>query len=243
MLSANTAWLVTNDVKKPMDDAQFRLAIANAVNVPAIVNKVYGNIVKAADPTGLLPTWDKYIDKTQTASLGFKYDPKKAAALLAAAGYKKGSDGFVTNKDGSPIKLTIMVPSGWSDWEAARDVIVSSLKAVGINTEAKIVDYNGLVAARNAGDFDLASTTRSRSRTRRGPTTTTCSASRSSLARPEPELRPVHERRRLDPGPAAGQDAGHRHRDHAEDHLAAPEDLPHRDAGHPALVQRRSGRR
>jgi peptide/nickel transport system substrate-binding protein len=155
MLSANTAWLVTNDLKKPMDDAQFRLAIANAVNVPAIVNTVYGNIVKAADPTGLLPTFDKYIDKTETASLGFKYDPKKAATLLAAAGYKKGGDGFVTNKDGSPIKLTIMVPSGWSDWEAARDVIVTSLKAVGINAEAKIVDYNGLVAARNAGDFDL----------------------------------------------------------------------------------------
>jgi peptide/nickel transport system substrate-binding protein len=155
MLSANTAWLVTNDIKKPMDDAQFRLAIAYAVNVPDIVNKVYGNIVKAADPTGLLPTWDKYIDKSEVSSLGFTYDPAKAASLLAAAGYKKGSDGFVTNKDGSAIKLTIMVPSGWSDWEAARDVIVASLKASGINAEAKIVDYNGLVAARNAGDFDL----------------------------------------------------------------------------------------
>jgi peptide/nickel transport system substrate-binding protein len=155
MLSANTAWLVTNDVKKPMDDAQFRLALANAVNVPDIVNKVYGNIVKAADPTGLLPTFDKYVDKAQTAALGFKYDPKKAESILADAGYKKGGDGFVTNKDGSPIKLTIMVPTGWSDWEAARDVIVASLKAVGINAEAKIVDYNGLVTARNSGDFDL----------------------------------------------------------------------------------------
>ncbi len=155
MLSGNTAWLVTNDLKKPMDDAKFRLAIAYAVNVPDIVNKVYGNIVKAADPTGLLPTWDKYIDAAQRDALGFKYDPKKAADLLAAGGYKKGGDGFVTNKDGSPIKLTIMVPSGWSDWEAARDVIVSSLKAAGINAEAKITDYNGLVAARNAGDFDL----------------------------------------------------------------------------------------
>ncbi len=155
MLSANTAWLVTNNLKKPMDDPKFRLAIAWSVNVPDIVNKVYGNIVKAADPTGLLPTWDKYIDAAQRDALGFKYDPKKAAELLASAGYKKGGDGFVTNKDGSAIKLTIMVPSGWSDWEAARDVIVTSLKAAGINAEAKIVDYNGLVAARNAGDFDL----------------------------------------------------------------------------------------
>ena len=75
--------------------------------------------------------------------------------MLAAAGYKAGADGFVTNKDGSPIKLTISVPTGWSDWEAARDIIITSLKAAGINVESKPLDYNGLVAARNAGDFDL----------------------------------------------------------------------------------------
>ena len=155
MLSANTAWLVTNDKKPPLDDKEFRKAIASAINVPDIVNKVYGNIVKAADPTGLLPAWDKYIDAAQRDALGFKYDPAKAAQILDAAGYKKGGDGFYTNKDGSPIKLTIMVPSGWSDWEAARDVIAASLKAAGINTEAKITDYNGLVNDRNNGNFDL----------------------------------------------------------------------------------------
>ena len=96
-------------------------AIANAVNTPDIVNKVYGNIVKAADPTGLLPTWDKYIDTGQRRrSSASSTTPTKAqASLLDDAGYKKGGDGFVTNKDGSPIKLTIMVPTGWSDWEAS----------------------------------------------------------------------------------------------------------------------------
>jgi peptide/nickel transport system substrate-binding protein len=155
MLSANTAWLVTNDKKAPLDDKDFRRAIAFAVNVPDIVNKVYGNIVAAADPTGLLPTWAKYVDTAQVNQLGFSYDPKKAEAILLAAGYKKGGDGFFTGKDGAAIKLTIMVPSGWSDWEAARDVIVASLKKVGINAEAKITDYNGLVNDRNNGNFDL----------------------------------------------------------------------------------------
>jgi peptide/nickel transport system substrate-binding protein len=139
-----------------MDDAQFRLAVAYAVNVPDIVNKVYGNIVQAADPTGLLPTWDKYIDKPQRDQLGFKYDPDKSKQLLDKAGYKAGGDGFVTNKDGSPVKLTVMVPTGWSDWEASRDVIIDSLKAVGINAEARVADFNARTAAIQKGDFDMA---------------------------------------------------------------------------------------
>jgi len=156
MLSANTAWLATNDAKKPMDDAAFRKAIAWSINTPDVVNKVYGNIVKAADPTGLLPNWSKYVDTAQRDALGFKYDPAKAKSLLDAAGYKKGGDGFYTNKDGSPIKLTVVVPTGWSDWEAARDVVIASLKAVGINAEAKISDQNARTGDLQKGAFDLA---------------------------------------------------------------------------------------
>jgi len=155
MLSANTAWLVTNDKKAPTSDPEFRKAIADAINVPQIVSNAYANIVAPANATGLLPSWDKYVDKGVVDSLGPKYDVSKAKSILAAAGYKAGGDGFVTNKDGSPIKLTISVPTGWSDWEAARDIIITSLKAAGINVESKALDYNGLVAARNSGDFDL----------------------------------------------------------------------------------------
>ncbi len=155
MLSANTAWLVPNTKKAPLNDAQFRKAIADAININDVVTKDYGGLVSAANATGLLPNWDKYVDKGVVAQLGPKYDVAKAKSILAAAGYKTGSDGFVTNKDGSPIKLTISVPTGWSDWEVARDIIVTSLKAAGINAVSKPLDYNGVVSARNSGDFDL----------------------------------------------------------------------------------------
>jgi peptide/nickel transport system substrate-binding protein len=155
MLSANTAWLVMNNTKGALKDKEFRKAIANAINVDQIVNNVYGGIVAPANPTGLLPTWAKYIDQATVQAKGFSYNPEKAKGILAAAGYPIGADGFVTNKDGSAIKLAIEVPAGWSDWEAAEKAIITSLKAVGINVEAKVVDYNGLVADRNAMTFDL----------------------------------------------------------------------------------------
>ena len=65
MLSANTAWLVPNTTKAPLNDAAFRRALAMSINIDQIVTADYGNIVAKANPTGLLPTWNKWIDKAQ----------------------------------------------------------------------------------------------------------------------------------------------------------------------------------
>ncbi|MGD0861712.1 MAG: ABC transporter substrate-binding protein [Candidatus Limnocylindrales bacterium] len=133
MLSGNTAWLIPNTTKPPLNDPAFRRALAEAINPMNVVVTDYGNIVAAADPTGLLPEWSKYIDMAQVKSLGATYDATKAKADLAAAGYAVGSDGFVTNKDGSPIKLNLEVPDGWSDWMEAENLIATDAKAAGIN--------------------------------------------------------------------------------------------------------------
>jgi ABC-type transport system substrate-binding protein len=64
MISANTAILFLNTTKKPMDDPAFRRALAFSINTDDIVNVAYANLVKAADPTGLLPGLAKYVDTT-----------------------------------------------------------------------------------------------------------------------------------------------------------------------------------
>jgi peptide/nickel transport system substrate-binding protein len=156
-LPANTAVLDINLQKAPMNDVKFRQAMAYAINVDDIVSRDYGNMVQKADPSGLLPVWDKYIDKAQVAQLGWKYDAAKAKSLLAAAGYtKKGSDGFLQNKDGSPIALKLIVPNGWSDWMTADQIIAKNLQDVGINVQPDYPDYNGYMDQRLKGTFDLA---------------------------------------------------------------------------------------
>jgi peptide/nickel transport system substrate-binding protein len=160
MLPGNTAWLIPNTKKKPLDDPAFRRALAEAIDPQNVVVKDYGNIVSAADPTGLLPVWKKYIDAAQTASLGPKFNTAKAKADLKAAGYKVGSDGFVTNKDGSAIKLNLEVPDGWSDWMEAENLIAADAKLAGININPTHPVFNTVVADRNGSDtaaptFDL----------------------------------------------------------------------------------------
>ncbi len=157
MLSANTAWLIMNNTKKPMDDPSFRRAMAFAVNTDQIVEVVYGNIVMKANPTGLLPVWEPYIDQTVVDKLGFSYDPEEAKAILAKAGYKDiDGDGFVEAKDGSKIELKIIVPFGWTDWMESIKVIANGAQAVGINLQPDYPDYPGYLDARLSGTFDMA---------------------------------------------------------------------------------------
>lgn len=155
MLSANTAWLEPNTTHKPLNDPVFRRALAMAINVNQIVKEDYHNLVLPANPSGLLPTWSNDIDKKVVAANGFRYNPAGAEALLTKAGYKKDGSGMFENKDGSRIDLEISVPQGWSDWEAARDMIVASAKQAGIRITAKVKDFNTWQSDRNTGNFDL----------------------------------------------------------------------------------------
>jgi peptide/nickel transport system substrate-binding protein len=155
MLGGNTATLIPNTMKKPLDDPAFRKALATAINTSDIVNKVYGSIVTAADATGLLPNFDKYIDKAQDKALGFSFNTAKAKSMLAAAGYKT-VNGAVVNKDGTPIKLTLEVPDGWSDWMQAENSIAASAKLAGITIDPTHPDFNTVVADRNRTDATTA---------------------------------------------------------------------------------------
>ena len=156
MLAANTAVLFLNTTKPPMDDPAFRKAVAFAIKTDDIVNVAYANLVKAADPTGLLPALAKYVDEDVVARLGFSYDPAQAAAILADAGYKDvDGDGLVETPDGSKIELFVTCPFGWTDWMEAIKVIANSCQAAGINIQDKTPDYGSWNTALTTATFDM----------------------------------------------------------------------------------------
>ncbi|GAA3974481.1 ABC transporter substrate-binding protein [Thermobifida alba] len=156
MIPANTAWLVPNTTKAPMDDPEFRKALSASIDMDEIVNNVYGGLVTEADPTGLLPVWEEYIDTGVVEEYATPRDPKVAKDLLKEAGYEDtDDDGFVETPDGDPIDLSLIVPSGWTDWMEAARVISESAAEVGIKVTADFPEFNALVDQRNSGEFDL----------------------------------------------------------------------------------------
>jgi peptide/nickel transport system substrate-binding protein len=155
-LPANTTWLFPNLTKKPLNDPQFRRALAYSINMNQILTKAYQGLVNKASPTGLLPIWSKWIDQSVVKKYGFSYNTTRAKAILAAAGYKDADgDGYVENKDGSDISLKIECPNGWSDWMTSIQVIAESAKAVGIKITPGYPDYATLVDDRGHARFDL----------------------------------------------------------------------------------------
>jgi peptide/nickel transport system substrate-binding protein len=155
-LGANTVWLFPNTTQKPLNDPQFRRALAFSINIDQILDKAYQGLATKASPTGLLPIWNKWVDKKVVAQNGFSYNAAKAKSLLAAAGYKDtNGDGFVENKDGSKIDLKIVCPNGWSDWMIAIQVIADSAKAVGVKVTPQFPEYGTMADDRGHARFDL----------------------------------------------------------------------------------------
>jgi peptide/nickel transport system substrate-binding protein len=145
MLSGNTVWLEPNTTKAPMNNVNFRRALAYALNPSAIAQSVYGGIAAPANPTGLLPTLQSagFVDSAVVKQFGATYDPAKAKQLLAQSGYH-----------GQTLKLE--APQGWSDWNTAQQVLQQELQQVGINVQVVMPSANQRTADITNGNYDLA---------------------------------------------------------------------------------------
>ena len=145
MLSGNTVWLEPNTAKAPMNNVNFRRALAYALNPAAIAQSVYGGIAAPATPTGLLPTLKSagFVNTTAEQQGGASYNPAKARQLLAQSGYNGRT-------------LSLEAPQGWSDWNTAQQVIAQELAAVGIKVQITMPAYNQRTADLTNGSYDLA---------------------------------------------------------------------------------------
>ena len=114
----------TNNKAAPFDNKKVRQAMAYAIDRQAVVELVmfgYGT------PIGShwSPSTPYYVDLTQK----FAYNPEKAKALLAEAGYPNGFD------------ATIKLPAIYSYSKRAGEVIADMLSQVNIRLEIEIVEW------------------------------------------------------------------------------------------------------
>lgn len=123
--------LYLNNAEEPFDDVRVRQALCYAVDKQQIIDLAFDGY---GSPIGssMYPAFGKYFDESLTDY--YTYDPDKAKALLAEAGYPNGFD------------MTITVPSNYQPHMDTATVLVEQLKAVGINATILPVEWESWVA-------------------------------------------------------------------------------------------------
>ena len=138
----NIAYINMNLKTKPFDNVKVRQAIASAINRSAIIEALYGGTGAVA--TQLIPSsllgWN-------TELKGPAYNPDRAKALLAEAGYPNG---FTTDFWYMPVARPYY-PSP----QAIAEAFAADLKKVGITVTLKTEDWGTYLNDRNALKFPI----------------------------------------------------------------------------------------
>lgn len=120
----------------PLADKRVRQAINHAINSKLIIEKLVKN--KAFPASGYLPVSSPAFDPDKA---GYDYDPEKAKALLAEAGYADGFEFEVTASPNESWGVPII------------EAILPMLKQVGISVKPKPVESSALGSYVTSGDF------------------------------------------------------------------------------------------
>ena len=78
-----------------------------------------------------------------------------SAQLLTSAGFTRGSDGIYADKNGKKLSFAINVVSGWTDWITDCQIMVSELKAIGINASVNTMAYDAYYNALQMGNYNV----------------------------------------------------------------------------------------
>jgi peptide/nickel transport system substrate-binding protein len=132
----------------PFDDLRVRRALYHAVDVQAIVREVlqgYGAVA-----TGQFPPGSWAFDPSVKP---YAYDPARAKALLAEAGWKPGADGVLA-KDGKRLAFAIRHDQADQTVKDTAIIIQEFLKKIGVEARLEPLDWPTFVKKLFASDFE-----------------------------------------------------------------------------------------
>ena len=127
----NYEHLTFNTQRAPMDDVHVRVALCYAFDADAVFDKIYHGL-GGRGPTHFSPDLIGFDPSLHY----YPYDPKRAGAMLDAAGWKIGANG-VRVKNGRPLAFAISTVAGNKLREALEVLLQRYWKAVGADVTVK----------------------------------------------------------------------------------------------------------
>ena len=139
-----------------LSDVRVRRALAYATDRVALVQKVTHGVALAAD-SDQPPFFWAYDPRVRK----YPYDPKRAAALLEAAGWHLGPDGL-RRRNGNVLRLELVGFTGSATVSEAQALVQAQWRSVGIEvgiknfSSAQLYATLGTGGIEQSGKFDVA---------------------------------------------------------------------------------------
>ncbi|MEC1750150.1 nickel ABC transporter substrate-binding protein [Bacillus mojavensis] len=146
-----TRQLVMNTKKEQLSDERVRQALHYGFNKDAMVEGITSGLEEKADY--ILPTTLPYTSDIDVKPV--KYDAEKAGALLDAAGWKLPNGKTVREKDGKPLKFSLMYDSAESIQKAMAETLQAEWAAIGVKLNLEGVELATQVKRFKANEFDM----------------------------------------------------------------------------------------
>jgi peptide/nickel transport system substrate-binding protein len=125
-------------------DVRVRQAMADAIDENRIIQLAmhgHGEAVRGPVP----PYPPSFLSPDERAgNYPVGYNPAKAKALLAAAGFSPGPDGIL-QKNGKPFSFVLQIPAGQALRIEMAETVQQDLRAVGIDMQVRQVEFNQLL--------------------------------------------------------------------------------------------------
>ena len=132
----------------PFNDLRVRRALNHAIDVPSIVKEVLQGY--AAIATGQFPPSSWAYDPSVKP---YPYDPARASALLAEAGFRPGPDGVLV-RDGKPFGFSIRHDVANQTVKDTAVIVQEYLKRVGVDARLEPLDWPTFVKKLFASEFE-----------------------------------------------------------------------------------------
>ena len=131
-------------------DAAVRRAIALGIDRPRLLRSVFGPYGSVANGPFGRASWVRRV-----APEGPGYDPVRARALLARAGWHDADGDGILDRGGSPLSLRLIYPGTSVPRVALAEALQAMLRQIGVDLQLVRLDGPVWYGRHRAGDFDL----------------------------------------------------------------------------------------
>ena len=142
-----------NNEREPFTDANVRRALGMAINKPRMIQGLLRGFGQPAH--GVIPPWSPMFSDL---SQGDRFDPNAAKQLLAQAGWRDTNGDGIVEKNGKPLRFTLLTNSENRLRQDVAAFVQDQLKAVGADAQVRTIEFQTMLQQHKARQYDAVIT-------------------------------------------------------------------------------------